>query len=378
MFDYTTLKLLWWGLVCVLLIGFAVMDGFDLGVAMLLPFVGRNDEERRVAINAVGPTWEGNQVWLVLGAGAVFAAWPLVYAAGFSVFYLALILTLFALFLRPAGFDYRGKLPSTAWRSFWDWAIFISGLVPSIVFGVAIGNLFVGLPFRFDETLRVHYSAGLLAQLNGFSLACGVLAACMLCLHGACFLCLKTEGRVRDRARRYALAFGLLTAVLFLLGGVWVARLPGLQLVGELNTGVALSPLGKTVIRAPGAWLANYAVWSWMTAVPALAVVGALSAGAAAAFGLRLLPWLLSAIAQAGIIMTAALSLFPFVLPSLDDPVSSLTLWDACSSRQTLAAMLVITAILLPIVLAYTGWVYRVMRGPVSVESIRRDTHTSY
>lgn len=376
--DYTALKLAWWLIVCVLLVGFAVMDGFDLGVCMLLPFVARGDEERRVVINTVGPTWEGNQVWLVLGGGAVFAAWPLVYAAGFSVYYLALILTLFALFLRPVGFDYRSKLPDPAWRRFWDWGLCVGGGVPALVFGVAIGNLFVGLPFRFDDSLRVHYSAGLLAQLNGFSLWCGLLSASMLALHGACWLCLKTEGEVRLRARRFALGFGILTPVMFLIGGLWVNSVPGLRLDATLATGSALSPLAKLVVRQPGAWLANYGLWPALWALPASGVAAALCAAYAAARGARLLPWLLSAWTQAAVILTAAGSLFPFVLPSSDDPVSSLTLWDACSSARTLAAMLLITAVLLPIVLAYTAWVYRVLRGPVSVESIRRDTHTAY
>ena len=139
--DYPTLRIVWWALLGVLLIGFALTDGWDLGVCVLLPFIGRSDVERRMMINSVGPTWEGNQVWFILGGGAIFAAWPFVYAASFSGFYLAMFLVLAALILRPVGFKYRSKKPDPAWRSRWDWALFVGGLVPALVFGVAVGKI---------------------------------------------------------------------------------------------------------------------------------------------------------------------------------------------------------------------------------------------
>ena len=157
MFDYETLRILWWGLMGVLLIAFALTDGFDLGVATLLPFVARTDSERRMVINSVGPTWEGNQVWFILGGGAIFAAWPFVYAVSFSGFYLAMFLVLAALILRPVGFKYRSKRPDPRWRSGWDWALFIGGVVPALVFGVAVGNVLSGAPFRLDSDLRAFF-----------------------------------------------------------------------------------------------------------------------------------------------------------------------------------------------------------------------------
>src|SRR5580692_3013228 len=163
MTEYEILRLIWWALLGILLIGFAVMDGFDLGTAALLPFVGRTNMERRVAINSVGPVWEGNQVWFILGGGAIFAAWPALYAASFSGFYLAMFLVLAALILRPAGFKFRSKLPNTTWRGFWDWALFVGGVVPSLVFGVAFGNLFLGVPFSFDSDLRFHSGISLIS-----------------------------------------------------------------------------------------------------------------------------------------------------------------------------------------------------------------------
>src|SRR5258708_14282143 len=192
------------------------MDGFDLGVAMLLPYVARRDIERRVAINAVGPFWEGNQVWLILGGGAVFAAWPPVYATSYSGFSRAMFLVLATLILRPVGFEFRNKVADTRWRTFWDYALFAGGLVPSVVFGVAFGNLLQGVPFRIDGDLRILYEgSGLFELLNPFGLLCGLVSAAMLATHGAIYLTLKTEGAVRERARLVARIGALATIVLF-------------------------------------------------------------------------------------------------------------------------------------------------------------------
>ena len=196
--DYETLRLIWWVLLGVLLIGFAIMDGFDLGVAALLPFVGRSDTERRVLINTIGPVWEGNQVWFILGGGAIFAAWPPLYAVSFSGFYLAMFLVLAALILRPVGFKFRGKLADPRWRAVWDTALFIGGVVPALVFGVAVGNVLQGVPFFFDDSLRATYTGGLLGLFNPFALLCGVVSLAMLVMQGGAFLALKTEAPDRD------------------------------------------------------------------------------------------------------------------------------------------------------------------------------------
>ena len=378
MLDYATLKLIWWVLVVVLLTGFALMDGFDMGVAMLLPFVGKSDDERRVAINVVGPTWEGNQVWLVLGGGAVFAAWPLVYAAGFSVFYFALILTLCALFLRPAGFDYRNKMPSARWRSFWDWGLFVGGLVPSLVFGVAIGNLFAGVDFKFDDTMRISYGGGLWQQLNPFGLYCGLVSAVMLALHGGALLVLRTEAEVSKRSRHWVTVLGLLLAALFALGGIWVSHMNGLVLDKMGLPGAALTPFDKSVHTVAGGWLANYGHWRDLWMLPTLGICAALATSFCARRGWGWPTFFGSSLSIIAIIGTAALSLFPFVLPSKMDLQSSLTLWDATSSHKTLSVMLLVVLVFLPIVIGYTSWVYRVLRGPVTVAKIRSETHTAY
>ncbi|HTT83100.1 MAG TPA: cytochrome d ubiquinol oxidase subunit II [Rhizomicrobium sp.] len=364
MSEYEILRLIWWALLGILLIGFAVMDGFDLGTAALLPFVARSDMERRIAINTVGPVWEGNQVWFILGGGAIFAAWPALYAASFSGFYLAMFLVLAALILRPAGFKYRSKVENSVWRSFWDWALFAGGVVPSLVFGVAFGNLFEGVPFGFDTDLRFHSTITLISLLNPFALLTGLVSLTMIVLHGAAWLNCKSEGAVQARARAIMPYAALVFGILFAVAGVWVAQLDAYRITSVMAHDGPSNPLLKTVARAPGGWLANTEAHPllWLTVAIAYA-------GAALAVLLRRRPGLAfvaSALVPLGTIATAGTALFPFLLPSSSDPRASLTVWDASSSKLTLAIMLGAVVIFLPIVLAYTAWVYRVLHGKVT------------
>ena len=377
--EYEIFRVLWWAILGVLLIGIAVMDGFDMGAAILLPIVGRNDIERRIVINTVGPVWEGNQVWLILGGGAIFAAFPPLYGVAFSGFYLAMLLLLFSLILRPVGFKFRSKLTDTRWRATWDTALFLGGLVPALVYGVAFGNVLQGVPFRFDYTLRMTYTGSLLDLFNPFALLCGLLSVAMITMHGAAYLGCKTQGDVRDRARRYGTIAGMAMIALFVLGGVWAARLDFYVLKSVPGVAAPSNPLGKLVVRQAGALMANYAADAWILVAPALAIVAAAAAILLLRAGARpLLAFVSSGLAIAGVIATAGLSMFPFMLPSSLDTVSSLTVWDATSSQTTLIVMTVVTAILLPIVLAYTAWVYHVLRGPVTEEQITRDPHAAY
>jgi cytochrome d ubiquinol oxidase subunit II len=378
--DYETLRLLWWLLLGVLLIGFAVMDGYDLGVAMLLPYVARSDIERRVMLNAVGPHWEGNQVWLILGGGAVFAAWPPVYAAAFSGFYLAMFLVLATLILRPVGFDFRNKFADPRWRAFWDWALFAGGLVPSLVFGVAFGNLLQGVPFRIDSDLRIFYEgSGLFELLNPFGLLCGLVSVAMLATHGAVYLALKTEGAVAQRARGFVTVGAAVTVVLFVIGGVWVALgIDGYAITSAVVGDGPSNPLLKTVARQPGQWLANYAAHRWMIIAPCLGVAGPLLALLLTRLRRPGAAVLASAAGIAGIVATAGLSLFPFLMPSDIMPAASLTVWDASSSRLTLFVMLLATLVFLPLILIYTAVAFRAMRGLVSASQIERDSSSHY
>jgi cytochrome d ubiquinol oxidase subunit II len=376
--DYEILKLIWWALTGALLIGFAITDGFDMGVGALLPFIGRNDLERRVVINSIGPTWEGNQVWLITAGGAIFAAWPLVYAVGFSSFYIALLLTLFALFFRPVGFDYRSKLPNPAWRSAWDWGLFAGGAIPALIFGVAFGNLLLGVPFELDSDMRIANHSGLFQYLHPFALLAGVVSLTMLTMHGAIYLQLRTEADIAARAQRAARIMGILMMVSFAAAGVWTGTLDGLRVTAIPDVNGVVVPLAKTVAVVKGGWLMNYHEYPWMLAAPVLGFGGTLLALLFSAKRIPGVAFVFSSLALAGVILTAGFSLFPFMLPSSTSPASSLTVWDACSSHQTLLIMLGVVIVFLPIVLAYTSWVYKVMGGKLTPAGIVENSHTAY
>ena len=375
-FDYETLKLIWWLFVGVLLIGFAITDGFDLGIGALLPFIGKNDDERRVIINSVGATWEGNQVWFITAGGAIFAAWPIVYATAFSGFYIALMLTLFALFFRPVGFDYRSKVADPRWRSAWDYGLFAGSAVPALVFGVAFGNLFQGVPFYFDDSMRSFYTGSFWALLNPMALLFGVVSLALLTLQGATFLAHRTEGPLQERALKAARLFAIVLLVAFCAAGFWVSRIDGFVIKSIGDVGSALNPMMKVVVREQGAWFGNYQKLPLLWLIPALGCAGALGV---ILFARRtLLAFVASSVSCLSVILTAGVALFPFVLPSSSTPAASLTAWDACSSYTTLNVMFWVALIFTPIVLAYTGWAYHVMAGKVTREYIAANDKSLY
>jgi cytochrome bd ubiquinol oxidase subunit II len=371
--PYDILRLIWWALLGILLIGFAVLDGYDLGSAILLPFAGKEDGERRQIRETIEPNWEGHQVWFILGGGAAFAAWPLLYAAAFSAFYLAMFLVLVALIVRPVDFNFRDKLPGPGWRNFWDWGLAASGFVAALVFGIAFGNLLLGVPFAFDEDLCASYAGGFLELLSPFGVLCGLVSVAMLTAHGGTWLALKADGAVAGRAGRIARFAALAASVLFALAGWWVAsRLAGYVLGGTVAHAGPSSPLGQNVTRAAGAWLGNFQAVPWLAAAPALGFAGTLLAAAIPARRARKTAFLASAAGIAGIIATAGFALFPFLMPSSTSPASSLTVWNASSSALTLSVMLIATVIFLPIILAYTAYVLRVVRGRVRLADVIR------
>lgn len=378
LFDYETLKVIWWLLVGVLLIGFAIMDGHDMGVCSLLPFVGKDDEERRVVVNSIGPHWEGNQVWFITGGGAIFAAWPLVYATAFSGFYWALIAVLWALFFRPVGFKYRSMLHNPKWRSAWDWALFGGSFVPAVVFGVAFGNLFLGVPFSFNDNMVSTYTGSFWALLNPFALLCGLVSAGMLIMQGAAYLALRTDEDVYKRSVKFGVIVAILTAVLFAIGGICLQFIDGYAIKSVVDTQAPANPLSKEVVREAGAWMANYSKYPVAWAFPLLGVLAPLATAVLLRAGRTVLAFLASSLSIVSIIMTAGVSLFPFVMPSSSHPISSLTVWDSVSSHMTLMTMLYAVVIFLPFVLAYTTWAYKVMSGKVTKAYIREQEHSLY
>ncbi|MGL4734064.1 MAG: cytochrome d ubiquinol oxidase subunit II [Enterovibrio sp.] len=378
MFDYETLRLIWWLLIGVLLIGFAITDGFDMGVGMLLPFIGKTDSERRVMINSIAPHWDGNQVWLVTAGGALFAAWPLAYAVSFSGFYGAMILTLAALWFRPIGFDYRSKLESPRWRTMWDMGIFLGSFVPALVFGVAFGNLLQGVPFNFSEMLSPTYHGNLFGLLNPFGILCGLISVGMLVTQGATWLQMKTTADVRERATLVGKRSAAATAVLFVLAGIWVIFLDGFVLVSEVASNAPSDPLNKEVAREGGAWFNNFLQYPLLFLAPLLGA-GMLAASARFShFERPALAFVCSSLAMAGIILTAGFAMFPFVLPSSLNPNHSLTLWDTTSSEFTLSIMTNVAIVMVPIVLSYTAWSYYKMFGRLDSKFIEDNKNNLY
>ncbi|WP_346895538.1 cytochrome d ubiquinol oxidase subunit II [uncultured Roseibium sp.] len=376
--DFDVLRVIWWLLLGVLLIGFALTDGFDMGVGALLPFVAKNDLERRVAINTVGPVWEGNQVWFILGGGAIFAAWPPLYAVSFSGFYMAMFLILAALILRPVGFKYRSKRDGARWRQGWDWALFIGGAVPALVFGVAVGNVLLGVPFRLTENLMPLYEGSFFGLLNPFALLTGLTSLAMLIMHGGAWLSLKADGAVARRARIYG-SYGALGALLgFVVAGLWLAiGLDGYTLMGPNVTDGPSNPLYSEVAHG-GSWLSAYSARPWIAIAPLLGIGGTVLAWLGLRAGREVSTLLASKLAIFGMISTVGLTMFPFILPSTIDPRSSLTVWDSSSSHLTLFVMLVVTVIFMPIILAYTAWVYKVLWGKVTEDEIRNNEDSVY
>ncbi|GAK14910.1 LOW QUALITY PROTEIN: cytochrome d ubiquinol oxidase subunit II [Vibrio sp. JCM 19053] len=377
MFDYEILRLIWWVLIGVLLVGFAVTDGFDMGVGALVPIIGKNDTQRRVMINSIAPH-DGNQVWLITAGGALFAAWPLVYATSFSGFYLAMILTLAALWLRPLGLDYRSKIEDPKWRNTWDICISISGFVPPIIFGVAFGNLLQGVPFQLSEFLMPTYHGSFFGLLNPFALLCGLVSLFMILMQGSTWLQMKTTGEVHVRARNVAQLAGLLTVAAFVAAGFWIQNIDGYVIVGGIDTNAASNPLTKRLSREAGAWMKNFENYPLLWAAPVLGVAMPLLAVLASRLEKCAISFITSSLGVAGVIFTAGFAMFPFIMPSDLMPSHSLTMWDATSSELTLNLMTGVAFVMVPIILGYTSWTYYKMFGRLDDQYIEDNKNSLY
>ena len=328
------LALVWFILLAVLWTGYLVLEGFDFGVGMLMPIVGRNNTERRVALNTIGPVWDGNEVWLLTAGGATFAAFPEWYATMFSGFYLPLLLILVALIIRAVAIEYRGKINSEVWRRRWDRAIITSAWVPSILWGVAFANLVRGV--NLDENHQ--YSGNFFDLLNPFALLGGVVTLLLFLSHGSIFLALKTDGIVRERAEKLAKQFGLFAIV---AAGAWAVW-------GQL------------------AYSRN--AWTWgAVGVAAVSLIATWYLVGAKKFGLA---FAFNAVAIAAAVVFIFGALYPNVMPAINDPANSLTIYNASSTDYTLKVMTIVAAIFTPIVLAYQAWSYWVFRKRLHVDHI--------
>jgi cytochrome d ubiquinol oxidase subunit II len=334
-----TLNTVWFVLMAILLAGYAVLDGFDLGVGMLHP-LARNDRERRLFLNAIGPLWDGNEVWLVTFGGALFAMFPEAYATIFSGFYLALVLLLFALIFRAVSIEFRGKLDAPAWQRFWDRAFFGSSLAATFLFGVAVGNGIRGVPLD----VRGVFTGGLVDLLGPYQLLVGLLAVALFAGHGAIYLYLKTEGAVQERL------------------GPWMWHTWGVFVALYLLVTI------YTLMEVPAA-AANFRRFPWAVPVLVVNVLGIAYLPRALFTGRYGRAFLASSFTIVAMVFLFALALYPSVLPASNDPALSLTIFNAASSPKTLGLGLVIAAIGMPFVLAYTGIVYWTFRGKVRLDT---------
>ncbi|TKF33895.1 cytochrome d ubiquinol oxidase subunit II [Vibrio kanaloae] len=378
MFEYDTLRLFWWVLIGVLLIGFMITDGFDMGVGALLPIIGKTNSERRVMINSIAPHWDGNQVWLITAGGALFAAWPLVYATSFSSLYVAMYLTLISLWLRPLALEYRAKIDNDQWRKVCDLAISFSGFFPPILFGVTFGNLMQGLPFSLNSLLMVEYHGSFFDLLNPFALLCGFVGLLMALLQGSAWLMMKTTDALYTKVRLVTQVSAILVASLMVLGGLIISHIDGYLIVSELNHSAVSNPLNKQVIAETGAWLTNFETYSWMWFAPIGSVLIPLLALVSARLKWDALAFISSSFTNACIVLTAGFTMFPFIIPSSVNPSHSLTLWDSTSSELTLNIMTGVAFVMVPIILCYTAFSYRTMFGRLDSEYVERNSHSLY
>jgi len=374
--EYATLKLIWWLIIGTLMIGYAVMDGYDLGVAGLLPIIGKRDVDRRVMLNTIAPHWEGNQVWLIALGGCIFAGWPQVYATSFSGFYFAMLLILYSLIVRPLCLEYRVKVADHQ-KKYCDAGLMVGGLLVPILAGAAIGNQFIGFGFSFDNFIRSTFTETFWGLLNPFGVFCGVLSLCMIWMQGGAWLGLRVEhGQLRDRATSFAQLLSVLVIILFALGGIWVAHLSGYTIT-HINPNSPSNPLNKSVTVQVGAWLVNYDRYPSMIIAPILGFLGA----AVTFLAVKRIAWLgfiASSLSLGGIIATAGISLFPFLMPSSTSPTSSLTVWDATSSYYTLSICVSVGIVFVSIIILYTAWCHYKMWRRMSTKTIEVEGHSLY
>jgi cytochrome d ubiquinol oxidase subunit II len=340
----SALQTTWFFLIGVLLIGYAVLDGFDLGVGIWHLFA-KNDGERRVLLNSIGPVWDGNEVWLLTGGGALFAAFPPVYATVFSGFYLALMLLLLGLILRAVSLEFRSKVEGPRWRTTWDVVFSISSAVAALLLGVALGNVLRGIPI--DD--RGNSTVTFLGLLNPYALVVGLMGLAMIATHGAVYVTLKAEDDLAARARRWAL-------------GAWALYL-ALYLAATAYTLVGQPHLVGSYADAPALFAVPALALAAIVAIPVL-----LRRGGGGAGGRGKRAFVASSLSIAALMATAGLSLYPTIVPALGAPARSLTIENSSSSQYTLTVMLVVALVGMPLVLGYTVFVYRTFRGKVRLD----------
>lgn len=381
MFNYEALQVIWWMIIGMMLVVYATTAGFDLGVAMIMPFF-RQEMDRRILLNTSAPVWDGNNTWLIFIGGALFVVWPVVYSTLFSGLYAALLLVLWTFALRPPGYDYRSKLESHTWRRFWDTALFISAFCSAGAFGLIFGNCFIGFPFYFDPiTMRSFWQGNFGDLLNGFSLLCAACSILMVLSHGSMYIQRRTEGPIRERARWLHLIFSVLLLIGFTCAGIILAtHLSGYELVSS-PAQPTIEPLKNVVSQGTGMWLAQWSTHPWKYYGPLLAYLGILMALFCNYHRWYATGFWASVFGVGGIIATAGFTLFPFLAPSSIQPAQSLTVWNAVSSQYALNIMLYVGVVILMIILAYKIFCYYSLwhaKKTITEQDVKDNPHTFY
>lgn len=381
MFEYEFLKIIWWLIIGGVLMVYAATAGFDAGVTLYMPFL-RNETDRRVVLNTSAPTWDGNLTWIVFAGGGLFVVWPVVYSTAFSGMYAALLCILFSLFLRPPGYEYRNKIDNPSWRKTWDWALFISGVVPVFIFGVALGNCFLGYPFYFDpHTYREFWTGNFWDLLHPYALLSGVVSVLMVLMHGSTYLQRRTEGHLRKLAFKVHVITALLLLIGFTASGLLLMyKIIGYQLIST-TAEPTLAPLQNIVKSGVGYWIQTYDKYPWKYMAPFVAYAGIIESLWAAYYGWVNTAFWASCFAVGGIVGTAGATLFPFLMPSSTHPNQSLMIWNAASSQYALNVMLYVGVVLLIIILGYKIFAYNTIWGKkptLSADDVRQNDHSFY
>ena len=362
-FDYEIMRCIAWGLLWLMIINFSLMGGYDLGGSILFPFLAKTDKERHFFINALSITWNGNQIGFISIMIILFSTWSIAYSVLFTAFNSLLFLIIIILLLRPLAFYYRNILISEKWLPLWDKGVFLSGFIPVFIFGLVMGNLLKGIPFHLDSDMRIIYYGDFWGLLNPFALLTAITTLALFSFYGATYTQFKTEGDIALRAKEKLQLAAIITALGFIVTGLWVMRLEGYHIESEILANGVSNPLAKFVKRGEGLWLDNYEHIPVLIAVPVLALI---SCGLTVWLSTQhdKLKWacICSGVTVVCMISTVALSMFPFIVPSNMSLNSSLSLWDSSASYHALQFILLVMAIFLPLIFISTRWFLKLVR----------------
>ncbi|QJC29948.1 cytochrome d ubiquinol oxidase subunit II [Enterobacteriaceae endosymbiont of Plateumaris sericea] len=380
MLDYDILRIIWWFLIGILVIGFLITDGLDMGVGILLFIIGKNNIERRIMINSIAPHWDGNQVWLITVGGALFAAWPIVYATLFSNFYIPMIIMLLSLFLRPVGFEYRSKIKDNKWQKICDILISIGSIIPPIIIGLAMGNLLKGIPFYIDKYFRIHSELNFLNLFNKFSIMISITSFIMFINQASTYL----QFRINDKYISYRTNIitqisSIMLIIFFILSFInTIFYIKGYKVNTLIENNFNNIINKKEILYSYGFWFSNFQKHYYLLIIPLLCLILPIFTIIFSRYKKKLMTFICSSLTIIFIVCTIGITMFPLIIPSNIMPSHSLTMWNATSSKLTLSIMLYAAIIFIPIILSYTFWCYKKMFFSLTREEIKNNTNNYY